>query len=119
MATFNVENYRNVALIGHGGAGKTTLAEACLFKAGVTNRRGSVPDKTSCLDHTDEDPLAGLWLDSPVLWPVLWLTIRMLSATLGTFMWHLAGDVTDTRQAVLDALEQFKGGAALSEISFE
>jgi len=27
--------------------------------------------------------------------------------------------VTDTRQAVLDALEQFKGGAALSEISFE
>lgn len=42
---------------------------------------------------------AAVWLDSPVLWPVLWLTIRMLSATLGTFMWHLAGDVTDTRQA--------------------
>jgi elongation factor G len=64
MATFNVEDYRNVALIGHGGAGKTTLAEACLFKAGVTNRQGSVPDKTSCLDHIDEEKDKGCSLDS-------------------------------------------------------
>ena len=33
-----IKTMRNVALAGHGGAGKTTLAEAMLFKAGVTNR---------------------------------------------------------------------------------
>lgn len=42
---------------------------------------------------------AAILLDVSALYPVLWLTIRMLSAILGTFMWHLAGDVTDTRQA--------------------
>ncbi len=64
MAVFNVDEYRNLALVGHGGAGKTTLAEACLFKAGVTKRQGSVPDGTSCLDHSDEEKEKGCSLDS-------------------------------------------------------
>jgi len=64
MAVFKVEDYRNIALVGHGGAGKTTLSEACLFKAGVTKRQGSVDDKTSCLDFTDEEKEKGHSLDS-------------------------------------------------------
>ena len=41
---------RNVALVGHAGVGKTTIAEALLHVAGVTNRQGSVDDGTSVLD---------------------------------------------------------------------
>jgi elongation factor G len=41
---------RNVALVGHAGAGKTTLAEALLVAAGVLPRLGRVEDGTTCLD---------------------------------------------------------------------
>ncbi len=45
---------RNIAIVGHAGAGKTSLAEALLFKAGVTNRLGKVDDGTSLLDYDEE-----------------------------------------------------------------
>jgi len=54
MAEVKTEQFRNIALVGHTGAGKTSLAEAVLFKAGVTTRLGSVADKSSILDHSEE-----------------------------------------------------------------
>ena len=46
---------RNIVLLGHGGSGKTSLAEAILYKTGTTNRLGSVDDKTSICDFYDEE----------------------------------------------------------------
>lgn len=46
---------RNLALIGHGGCGKTSLAEALLFVAGATSRLGRVDDGSSILDFEAEE----------------------------------------------------------------
>ncbi len=66
MPDYPIENTRNLALIGHNSAGKTSLAEALLFKAGATRRLGGVNDKTSHLDFTDEEKEKGCSLDSAV-----------------------------------------------------
>jgi elongation factor G len=51
----NTGDIRNIILIGHGGSGKTSLAEAMLHKTGATNRLGSVDDKSSICDYYDEE----------------------------------------------------------------
>lgn len=51
--SYDTKNIRNVVLLGHSGSGKTTLAEAMLFEAKATNRRGTIHDKTTTSDFTN------------------------------------------------------------------
>jgi len=54
MKVFDAAGIRNVALVGHSGAGKTQLASALLFDAGAVNRFGKVDDGTTVTDYDDE-----------------------------------------------------------------
>ena len=53
--TEQYEGLRNIALVAHGGAGKTSLAEAILFDTGVTNRLGRVEDGNTVMDFEPEE----------------------------------------------------------------
>jgi elongation factor G len=55
MKVFDTPDIRNVALIGHGDSGKTSLASALLFTSGAVNRMGSVDDGTSVTDFDEEE----------------------------------------------------------------
>ena len=55
MKVFSADKIRNLVLVGHGGVGKTTLAEAMVFTMGGTNRMGSTDDGNTISDyHQDE-----------------------------------------------------------------
>ncbi len=67
MPNYSVEEIRNLVMVGHAGAGKTSLCEAILHKAGITSRLGSIPDKTSILDIDEEERESGHSIDSALL----------------------------------------------------
>ncbi|BAO28413.1 elongation factor G [Sulfuritalea hydrogenivorans] len=72
MASYTTESIRAVALVGHGGAGKTTLAEALLFKAGAINAKGSVEKGNTVCDFDPQEKAAG----------------HSLNAALANFAWE-------------------------------
>jgi len=55
MKEYTTEFLRNIALVSHGGAGKTMLAEAFLHATGATTRLGKVEDETTVSDYDDEE----------------------------------------------------------------
>ncbi len=55
MKSFPPAKIRNVALVGHGGSGKTSLTEALLYRAGVLNRLGRVEDGNTVSDFDPEE----------------------------------------------------------------
>ncbi len=55
MKAYTSNNIRNIAVLGHGGKGKTTLCEAMLYLAGATDRLGRVADGNTVLDFDAEE----------------------------------------------------------------
>ena len=55
MKLYKMEDIRNIAVMGHGKCGKTTLAEAMLFSSGTTDRIGNVMAGNTVSDYDAEE----------------------------------------------------------------
>ena len=76
MDVFRTDRIRNVVLLGHGGAGKTTLAEAMAYLAGMTNRLGRVEDGNTVSDY-DKEEIKRHFSISTTLIPVPWDKVKI------------------------------------------
>jgi elongation factor G len=114
MRSFAPEAIRNVALVGHGGTGKTTLAEALLVEAGAIPRAGRVEDGTTTCDFEPEEHRRGVSL-AMTLTPFEWKGHKVnLLDTPGSPDFHgeasLALRVADLAVFVVSAVDGVQPG---------
>ncbi|MFP3896170.1 MAG: elongation factor G [Anaerolineales bacterium] len=92
------ENIRNVALVGHGGSGKTSLGEAMLYDTGTISRLGKVEEKNTISDYDEEEKNRGFSVNCSVL-PCEWRDYRLNILDVPGYM-DFVGEVKTAIRAV-------------------
>ncbi len=76
MANINTKGIRNIVLLGHGGSGKTSIAEAALYLGKATDRLGKITDGNTVCDYDSEEVRRGFSLSLSIA-PIFWKDIKI------------------------------------------
>lgn len=118
MATIDTKSLRNVALLGHGGCGKTSIAEAMLYLSGGTDRLGKTSDGNTVCDYDPEEVKRGFSISASIA-PILWKNMKInVFDTPGYLDFvgevHQALRVTDSALICVDAKSGVEVGTELA-----
>ena len=116
MKVSRTDEIRNVFLLGHGGCGKTSLAEAMSYVSGATNRMGKVADKNTISDFDKEEQKRGFSISTALI-PIEWEKAKInILDTPGYF--DFVGEVEEAVSAA-DAAVIVVSGKAGVEVGTE
>ena len=111
MDVYRTDRIRNVVLLGHGGSGKTTLAEAMAYLAGMTSRLGRVEDGNTVSDFDKEEIKRHFSISTSVI-PVPWDKVKInILDTPGYF--DFVGEVEEAVSAADAAIIVVSGKAGV------
>jgi small GTP-binding protein domain len=111
MDVFRTDRIRNVVLLGHGGAGKTTLVESMAYLSGITNRLGKVTDGNTISDF-DKEEIKRKFSISTSLVPIQWDKMKLnIIDTPGFF--DFVGEVEEAVSAADAAIIVVSGKAGV------
>lgn len=111
MNVYTTDKIRNVALLGHGGCGKTSLVEAMAYLAGITSRMGKVADGNTISDYGKEEQKRQISITTSVV-PVEWEGVKInLLDTPGFF--DFVGEVEEAVSAADAAIIVISGKAGM------
>lgn len=112
MKQYNAKNIRNVALVGHAGAGKTSLAEAAFYLTGKSDRFGKVADGTTVSDFDPEEIKRKTSISTSLI-PTEWRDVKInLLDSPGLF--DFAGGVSEAIRAAGSAVIVVSGKSGVS-----
>ena len=98
MKGYTSETIRNIALLGHGGCGKTTFVEACLLATGVISRLGKVEDGNTVSDYDKMEIEKGYSINTSIV-PVEYNKVKINFVDAPGFF-DFAGEVQSALRAV-------------------
>ena len=111
MNVYTTDKIRNVVLLGHGGCGKTSLAESMAYLGGITSRMGKVADGNTLSDFGKEEQKRQISISTSVI-PIEWDGVKInLLDTPGFF--DFAGEVEEAASAADAAIIVISGKAGI------
>ena len=111
MNVYGTKQIRNVVLLGHGGAGKTTVAEALALVTGTTKRMGKVPEGTTISDYDKEEIRRKFSISTSVV-PIEWKFWKINLLDTPGYL-DFAGEVDEALAAADGAIIVINGKAGV------